>query len=78
MARNLWNCRDEPEMKRLVLALCVLVLASPLIGCGGGVTEGMPANPQPPGPPPDLKAQMDSFRKDHTKGKAPRAHRQAD
>lgn len=50
-------------MKRLALVLCTLVLTGPLIGCGGGVVEGMPANPQPPGPPPNMKDQMDSFRK---------------
>lgn len=62
-----------PPVKRSILWCGLAVFVFGLAGCDG-VQEGMPANPQPPGPPPDLQKQMESHR-DQLKGKAkaPRA-----
>ncbi|APW61870.1 hypothetical protein [Paludisphaera borealis] len=50
-------------MKRLILSGCIVVLSINLVGCGGGVVEGMPANAAAaPGPPADRQKQMDEHR----------------
>jgi predicted small lipoprotein YifL len=52
--------------KRVLVAL---LLAS-IVGCSGGVKEGMPDNPPPaPGPPAELNGPMEKHRKEMSKNR---------